>query len=328
MTDVAAERAAIDAQLPPSIAAAFAATTERLGDAPAYSDKVGIEGPGWRTLSWNQLRDQGLDVAAALIDAGVEPGDRVAIMATNRIEHILADVGAMHAGATGMSIYNTLSPSQVSYVAEHSSPAVVVLENADHLARWREAFGAATPKRVVVIDPAAGGDGTITWDELVARGQEVRAELETEIEKRWTSIERDQPATILYTSGTTGNPKGVVITHHNVLFELASTDKTVSAEGTEHIALSYLPYAHVAERVLGIYLPQINGGSLYLIADPKLLVGALGQVRPTRFFGVPRVWEKIQTGINGLLAMETDEAKKQAVADAMAVGLENVTSLE
>ncbi len=334
MTDVLAERAEIDAQIAGrSIAAAFADTVARLGDAPAYSDKVGIEGPGWRTLSWRELREQGLRLAAAFVDAGVEPGDRVAIMATNRIEHILADIGAMHAGATAMSIYNTLSPSQVAYVAEHSAPAVVVLENADHVARWSEAFAAAKPKLVVVIDPAAraglSGVDAVTWEEFAARGAEVAADLETEVEKRWTSIELDQPATILYTSGTTGNPKGVVISHHNVLFEIGSTDKTVGASSDENlITVSYLPYAHIAERVLGIYLPQMLGAHLHLIADPAQLVGALGEVRPTRFFGVPRVWEKIQTGIGGLLAMETDETKKQAVADAMAVGLEYVESLQ
>jgi long-chain acyl-CoA synthetase len=114
-----------------------------------------------------------------------------------------------------------------------------------------------------------------------------------------------------------------------VLFEVASTDKTVGAsEDEDLITVSYLPYAHIAERVLGIYLPQVMGAHLHLVADPAQLVAALGEVKPTRFFGVPRVWEKIQTGISGLLAMETDEAKKQAVADAMAVGLEYVTSLE
>ena len=92
--------------------------------------------------------------------------------------------------------------------------------------------------------------------------------------------------------------------------------------------MSYLPYAHVAERVLGIYLPQIMGANLHLIGDPAQLVGALGEVRPTRFFGVPRVWEKIQTGITALLAAETDETKKKAVADAMATGLEYVESLQ
>ncbi|MCW2808989.1 MAG: AMP-dependent synthetase, partial [Marmoricola sp.] len=137
----------------------------------------------------------------------------------------------------------------------------------------------------------------------------------------------EQPATILYTSGTTGNPKGVVISHHNVLFEVESGNRTAGLEG-ESVGVSYLPYAHIAERVLGIYIPLVTGGRVHLVGDPSQLVAALGEVRPTRFFGVPRVWEKIQTGIGGLLAMETDESKKQAVADAMATGLEYVESLQ
>src|SRR4051794_1288117 len=127
MTDVLAERAAIDAEIAGrTIASAFADTVAAEGDNPAYSDKIGIaEGSTeWRTLSWNGLRETGLTLAAALVDLGVQPGDRVAIMATNRTEHILADVAAMHAGAVAVSVYNTLSPSQVSYVAGHSAPSV------------------------------------------------------------------------------------------------------------------------------------------------------------------------------------------------------------
>ena len=118
-----------------------------------------------------------------------------------------------------------------------------------------------------------------------------------------------------------------MITHHNVLFEVESGNRTAGVEG-ENVGVSYLPYAHIAERVLSLYIPQVDGGHVHLIGDPALLVGALGEVRPNRFFGVPRVWEKIQTGISGLLAMETDAQKKQAVADAMAVGLQYVESLQ
>ncbi|MFL6060288.1 MAG: AMP-dependent synthetase/ligase [Marmoricola sp.] len=335
MTDVLTERAEIDAEIAGrTIASAFADTVAVQDDNPAYSDKVGLpEGSTeWRTVSWNQLREQGLSLAAALVEVGVAPGDRVAIMATNRTEHVLADIAVQHAGAVAVSIYNTLSPSQVAYVAGHCAPTAVILENADHVARWEQALSEVKPLLVVVMeDDAAGpdqaGGDAITWSELVERGRAAQATYGEEVERRWKAIEPTDPVTFVYTSGTTGNPKAVVLTHRNILFEAASTDKTVNSDG-EHIALSYLPYAHVAERVLGIYLPQVNGAHLYLIADPKLLVAALGQVRPTRFFGVPRVWEKIQTGINGLLAMETDEAKKQAVADAMAIGLEYVESLQ
>jgi long-chain acyl-CoA synthetase len=329
MNDVLADRQDIEAAIAGrSIAAAFADTVEEQGDRPAYSDKIGIEGAGWRTLTWRELRETGLDVAAALVDLGVSPGDRVAIMASNRLEHVLADIGAMHAGATPMSIYNTLSPSQVAYVAGHSEPAVVVLENADHVARWSEALSAGTIKQLVVIDPEAAPEGAITWEQLLERGRATREQHQAEIDRRWQEIHPDQPATILYTSGTTGHPKGVVITHHNVLFEVESSSRTAGLDEAENIGVSYLPYAHIAERVLGIYIPLVQGAHVHLVGDPAQLVGALGEVRPTRFFGVPRVWEKIQTGIGGLLAMETDEAKKQAVADAMAVGLEYVESLQ
>ncbi|MET0999304.1 MAG: long-chain fatty acid--CoA ligase [Marmoricola sp.] len=331
MTDVLADRAEIEAAIKGrTIADAFAETVTAEGDRPAYSDKIGIEPgtPGWRTLSWRELRETGLDIAAALVDLGVQPGDRVAIMGSNRIEHVLADIGAMHAGATPMSIYNTLSPSQVAYVAEHSSPAVVVLENADHVARWSEALGSGASTQVVVIDPDAAPDGSLTWDQLLERGRSTREQHEAEVDRRWRGIDAEQPATILYTSGTTGHPKGVVISHHNVLFEVESSTRTAGLDGEENIGVSYLPYAHIAERVLGIYLPLTQGAHLHLVGDPSQLVAALGEVRPTRFFGVPRVWEKIQTGIGGLLAMETDETKKKAVADAMAVGLEYVESLQ
>ncbi|MET0838079.1 MAG: AMP-dependent synthetase/ligase [Marmoricola sp.] len=328
MTDVLAERQEIEALIKGrSIAHAFADTVEELGDSPAFSDKIGIEGQGWRTLSWRELREQGLQIAAALVELGVQPGDRVAIMASNRIEHVLADIGAMHAGATSMSIYNTLSRSQVAYVAEHSAPSLVVLETADHLDRWSEALATGAIRNVVVIDPEGKPEGALGWDELVSLGQSKLEEHRAEVDSRWQGIDPESPATILYTSGTTGHPKGVVISHRNVLFEVESSNRTAGLEG-ENIGVSYLPYAHIAERVLGIYIPQVDGAHVHLIGDPAQLVGALGEVRPTRFFGVPRVWEKIQTGIGGLLAMETDEAKKKAVADAMAVGLEYVESLQ
>jgi long-chain acyl-CoA synthetase len=332
LTDVMAAREEIDAVIAGrTIAHAFADTVAEQGDHPAYSDKIGIEPgtPGWRTLTWRELRETALDLAAALVDLGVGPGDRVAIMASNRIEHVLADLGALHAGATPMSIYNTLSPSQVAYVAGHAEPTVVVLETSDHVARWSEALASGSATQVVVIDPNdTPPAGAITWDQLLERGRTTREQHQDEIDQRWQAVDPEQPATILYTSGTTGNPKGVVITHRNVMFEVESSGRTAGLDDGDNIGVSYLPYAHIAERVLGIYVPVVKGAHVHLIGDTGQLVAALGEVRPTRFFGVPRVWEKIQTGIGGLLAMETDETKKKAVADAMAVGLEYVESLQ
>ena len=314
-----------------TLPAAFARTVDANGERPAYSDKVGIDlssgyAPGWRTLTWAELRERTLDVAGALLGSGVAAGDRVAIMASNRIEHVVVDLGAMHAAATTMSVYNTLSADQVAYVAAHAEPVVVVLEGSDHLARWQRALAATSNvRRVVLIDAEApvGDERFVTWDAFLAEGAAWRASHGAELEARAAAIRPEDPLTILYTSGTTGNPKGVVLTHHAVLYECACSLETAGA-GADIEFISYLPFAHIAERTLGMYIPQVNGGHIHLIADPSLLLGALGEARPTRFFGVPRVWEKIRAGVSAKLAAETDPEKKAQVDRALAIGLEYV----
>lgn len=320
MNDVLVERKQLEEQIAgATVLSALAATVEKYGDQPAYSDRNTADGTGWRTLTWAQTREAALDVAAGLVGLGVEPGDRVCIMASSRIEHVLADSGALHAGATPVSVYATLSPEQVTWYARHAAPSVVVLEGADQLERWSQALAddqvKAGLKGVVVIDESLAA-GHTSWAALVEAG---RAAGHAGVEERIQGVSPDQPATILYTSGTTGDPKGVLLTHHGILYEAAAS---IQAGGLTEpgITLSYLPLAHIAERMLGLYIPQVQSGHVHLIADPAQLVGALAEVRPTRFFGVPRVWEKIMTGVSAKLAMEPDEGKKAAVAQAMEAG--------
>jgi long-chain acyl-CoA synthetase len=308
---------------------AFAQTVAEQGDKPAYSDKIGTDGAGWRSATWTEVAGAARDVAAGLIEYGVQPGDTVAVMASNRIEHVLADLGSLHAGGVPMSIYNTLAPDQVAYVAGQSAPRVVVVETADHLARWETALADGGTVKVVVLDDDAvpAGDRFVSWTQLLADGAAARRteHADAEIDRRVGDVAPEQPATILYTSGTTGHPKGVVITHHMVLFECTSSLETADPQG-ENIFISYLPFAHIAERTLGMYIPWTRGAHIHLVGDPALLLGALGEVRPTRFFGVPRVWEKIRTGVSAKLAAEPDETKRAAIEKAMAVGLAWVES--
>lgn len=335
-TDTLAIRAEIEQEIAGlTLPIALARTVETEGDRAAYSDKVGIDlsagyAAGWRTVGWSELREQALDVAGALMAAGVAAGDRVALMASNRIEHVVADLGAVHAAAVSMSVYNTLSPEQVAYVAGHAEPSVVVLESADHLARWERALSESTSIRTVVLidaDAPQGDDRFVAWDAFLASGAAWRAAHAADLEARTAGISPDDPLTILYTSGTTGNPKGVVLTHHAVLYECICSLQ-VAAPTQHNEFISYLPFAHIAERTLGMYIPQVMGAHIHLIADPALLLGALGEVHPTRFFGVPRVWEKIKTGISAKLAAETDPEKKAQVEGALAIGLEYVEALQ
>ncbi|GGO93909.1 long-chain acyl-CoA synthetase [Nocardioides phosphati] len=323
MDDVLLERKTLTERIAgATLLTRLADTARQYADQPAYSDRRTADGTGWRTVSWGEVREGALDVAAGLVTLGVEPGERVCIMASSRIEHVLADSGALHAGAVPISVYATLSPAQVTWYARHAAPHVVVLEGAEQLERWALALADEQVQRtltsVVVLDAAAAGEH-LTWDGLVAAGRELRAQGGTVLAERAAGVTPDQPATILYTSGTTGDPKGVVLTHGNVLFECeASIEAGQLAE--PGITISYLPLAHIAERVLGLYIPQVQSGHVHLIADPAQLVGALAEVRPTRFFGVPRVWEKIMTGVAAKLAMEPDEQKRAAVAAAMEAG--------
>src|SRR6478736_1595424 len=319
---IAAERARIQAVIEGrTLVDALTDTVAQHAEEPAYSDKLQVpDGEAWRTVTWRETREQALDVAAALIELGVSAGDTVAIMATNRIEHFVADMGAMHAAATPMSIYNTLSPDQVAFVAGHARPAVVFLETADHQARWTRALEEIdSVKRVVMLDD--------DWADLVAAGAAYRAANPGVVEARAAELTPDDPATILYTSGTTGNPKGVVLTHHNVLYEAISTQEKAGMMDPQR-SVSYLPLAHIAERVLGLYGPQITGSHMYAIGDPAQLLGALGEVHPTAFFGVPRVWEKIKTGISAKLAADPDPNNRKLVEDSMAAGLAWVEAQE
>ncbi|GAA4375815.1 AMP-dependent synthetase/ligase [Nocardioides caricicola] len=319
---IAAERDRIQAMIEGrTLVDAMAETVAQYADEPAYSDKLNApEGEAWRTLTWRETSERALDLAAALIELGVAKGDTVAIMATNRIEHYLADMGAVHAAATPMSIYNTLSPDQVAYVAGHAQPSVVFLETDDHRARWSRALEEIdSVKRVVMIDD--------DWADLIAAGAAYRAANPGVVEARAAELDPDDPATILYTSGTTGNPKGVVLTHHNVLYEALSTQEKAGLMDPQR-SVSYLPLAHIAERVLGLYGPQITGSHMYAIGDPAQLLGALGEVHPTAFFGVPRVWEKIKTGVSAKLAADPDPANRKLVEDSMAAGLAWVEAQE
>ncbi|MFZ2503912.1 MAG: AMP-binding protein [Nocardioides sp.] len=297
---------------------ALAEVVAQIGEHAAYSDKVGIEGAGWRTLTWSQLREQALDLAAGLVDIGVQPGDRVAIMARNRNEHVVADLAAVHAGAVSISIYLTFSPDQLGAVAAHAEPTVAIVEGSRELALWAEAGAlgvGSSVRHVVMMDP---GTDTSAWsfERLGEVGRAARATDPEPLQARIDSIGMDDPATILYTSGSTGAPKGVLVSHANVWFAAVGKGDPTINPGPPTIA--YLPYAHITERVLGMYIPQTTGWQPHQVG-PEEVYDALLEVRPLLFFGVPRVWEKLAARIEGALAAYPPEQRPDVEA-ALAAG--------
>ena len=308
---------------------------ETSGDAWAYSDEAvtGADagaGDGWQSLTWSQARQRVLEVAAGFAALGLAPGERVALMLPNRSEHVLADLGAVHAGGLGVTLYATLAPEQIAYVAADCDARIAVLDGAAELARWRpilEQLPGIT--KVIVRDRAAcpAGDRYMTWADFAALGRERFAAEPGEITARVAAVKPADPLALLYTSGTTGNPKGVLLTHRNILYELAAVE-TMGIVVPRVRWVSYLPLAHIAERMFSIYAPIHAVGHVHFCPDAGQLVRVIGKVRPTAFFGVPRVWEKVRAGIQALLTAEQDEGKRAAVQQAMETGRRYVQSCQ
>jgi long-chain acyl-CoA synthetase len=293
------------------------------GDAPAMSWK---RDGAWQTLSWREYAERVAEVAMGLAGLGVAKGDFVAIMAANRPEHVLADQAAVHAGATPTSFYFSLAPEQIRYVAGHCEAKLAVLEDRDMLKRWQELReDLPALQHVVLLDGAedAEGPGVLGWDELVRRGREALAKDRSGLEELRGRVGPEDNACLLYTSGTTGPPKGVLLTHHNLLYEVTALDRlTGLPQGGSSV--SYLPLAHIAERVLSIYGPLTRRSHVWFCPDPTQAVEYVREARPTLFFGVPRVWEKVRAGIQAKLAAEESERKRKIAQRAVDTGLEVV----
>ncbi|WP_406674611.1 AMP-dependent synthetase/ligase [Nonomuraea sp. N2-4H] len=294
----------------------LANAAEQHGDAPAYSDP---DGDGWTTLTYREARTRVLEIAAGYTALGLRPGEPVAIMMVNRSEHVLADLGAVHAGGVGCTIYSTFAPDQIAFVAGDVGARIAVLGGPAELARWAPVLDRLDGlRKIIMLDGAPAGDRFMTWREFLELGRERLAADPAAVEARHRAVTSDDVATVLYTSGTTGTPKGVPLTHTNIFYEVAATDRLtrLPEKGTQ---VSYLTYAHIAERILSLYLPLVKASHVHFCTDLAGLGATLGKVRPMSFFGVPRVWEKMMARLRAVLATQPEE-QQAAVRAAMAAG--------
>ncbi|MFF4127245.1 AMP-dependent synthetase/ligase [Microbispora rosea] len=319
MTGVIEERAAIEQEIAGrTVCEQLRWAAQEHPDSPAYSDPAG---GGWTTLTYAEARGRVLQIAAGYAALGLRPGDAVALMLVNRSEHVLADLGAVHAGGVPCSIYATFAPEQVAYVARDVGARIAVLGGPADLARWEPVLGELPAlTRIVMLEGAPEGDERfLSWEAFLKLGADALAADPAAVDARWRAVTPEDTLAVLYTSGTTGNPKGVPLTHANVLFEIVTTQRMIELP-THGTQISYLTYAHIAERVLSLYLPLVKVNHVYFCTDMANLGATLGQVRPVLFFGVPRVWEKMMARLQALLATQPPE-QQENVRAAMAAGL-------
>jgi long-subunit acyl-CoA synthetase (AMP-forming) len=312
--DVLAERAAIDAAISgKTVCTAFADAVAKWGDRPALHWK---ENGDWRTLTWKEYRDQVAAVTLGLRSLGFGPGQFGLIMARNVPEHVIADLGIVHAGGAAISVYNTLAPEQIEYVANHSEATVAIVEDEAFLQKFL-AIRESTPKlRHLVLVRGSAPEGVMTWQSLVERGREMDEADPKAFEESWRPVGPEDTISLIYTSGTTGPPKGVVYSHNNIMWTVESVQRFWAIE--PQVLVSYLPLAHVAERFTSQWRGITDGHEVWLCPDPNLLLPFLVEARPTFFVGVPRVWEKLMAGLQAGVAAEPDEAKRQMVQGAIA----------
>ncbi|QES47320.1 long-chain fatty acid--CoA ligase [Streptomyces venezuelae] len=265
------------------------------------------EGDGWSTLTWSEVRRKVGVLASGYAALGVERGDHVLMMMGNRPEHWLTDLALVHLGAVPVTVYGTSAPEQITHIARHSRARLAVVEGARELARWEPLLAdPGTPLERLVVAEAADAGSHRTYGSLHASGARVhRSEA---FEKGWRETRPEDPLTVVYTSGTTGDPKGVRLTHRNIVLQAVRLDRQVELpEHAEHIC--YLPFAHIAERILGIYLPLLRAAHVRLCADPAAVSTAVRELHPVQFFGVPRVWEKLAASVRAVLAQLPEEQR-------------------
>jgi long-subunit acyl-CoA synthetase (AMP-forming) len=252
--------------------------------------------------------------AAGLAALGLRRGDTVGFMLVNRPALHLTDCAAMHLGATCFSVYNTSSPEQVEYVVADAGNRILVTEQAflDTVLATRERVPGL--EHVVVIDGEAP-EGTISIGDLEALGDPG-----FDFEAAWRTVEPSDVLCLIYTSGTTGPPKGVQLTHANMLAVWRACDQ-VRQTTPGGRGISFLPSAHIADRWASLYAQMIYGMTIHCCPDPRQMVAYSIEVRPTAWGGVPRIWEKLKAALEAGMAAEQDTEKREAVEAAMEVGL-------
>jgi long-chain acyl-CoA synthetase len=245
------------------------------------------EGDDWTELSYDELGKAAREVAAGLIDLGIEKGDRVAIFSETRMEWTLADLGAILAGAVVVPIYQTSSAEEAEHVLADSESKLVFVEDSEKLDTAREAAEKLEVEHYVVLDGDAG-DGAITLADLRERG----SGHESEVEERAKAVEPGDTFTLVYTSGTTGKPKGCVLTHGNFRADLEMMEDAVEF-GDDVVLFIFLPLAHVLSRMAQMLTLDVGGTLAFWGGDKDEAMEEMKEVEPTHFPAVPRIFEKI-----------------------------------
>jgi long-chain acyl-CoA synthetase len=277
---------------------------------------VKVDG-AWKPTSWADHLAEVRRAARALVALGLQPGQAVGILGFNRPEWIVFDLAGMLAGGAAAGIYVTSSPEDVEHVLGHCAAGIVLVENEEQWEKVRQARTHLPSLRHVVLMRGCKVDDpqVLDWDSFIARGDSIA---DSEIDARLGALRGDQMATLIYTSGTMGPPKGVMLSHHNLSWT-AESALEVGRLSASDSTLSYLPLSHVAEQIFSIHAPIWGGYPVYFAEAVTKVADNLKEIQPTIVFGVPRVWERFHEAVRAKLGAEKG-LKAKILAWAQGVG--------
>ena len=277
-----------------------------------YGDRTMMKvkrGGSWKEISWNEFYDASRCLGLALISLGVEPGDRVAIFSPNSPEWQMADIASVSIGAADVPLYSTITGKQAQYIIDDSGSKVVFVGTKSHLDRVLEVRDELPQlKKIITIDNSTSDHPDVmTWDEAIAMGK--ASENADEFEKRCEAVEPSELCSIVYTSGTTGNPKGVMLLHSNFMSNVATASELVHLSDTD-ICLSFLPLSHSLERMSGYYTSVYNGVTICHAQSIDTIIDDIGEIKPHYMVSVPRLYEKFHAGVLANIATESPMKQK------------------
>ena len=297
-----------------TIMAVMQDTKDKFGNRIAFQTK---RGGNWEPTTWQAYYDQIRTTARAFMALGLEAGNTISILGNNCPQWFVSDMAAIFAGGIPGGIYVTSSPEQCRYIAGHSQARIAVVENLEQLNKFKQIQKDLPDlKAIVMMQGSDDDDMVFSWGDLEEIAKKTPEEA---LDKRIANQKPDDCCTLIYTSGTTGNPKGVMLSHDNIVWTGQQVVDAVKVDHTDQL-ISYLPLSHIAEQVVSLYVPTIAGATSWFAESLDLLGNNLVEVRPTVFLGVPRVWEKIQ-GKMVAAGAQNSWAKKKIAAWARKKGL-------
>jgi len=267
------------------------------------------------TITWGELRERVDALAGGLAGLGLGRGDTIALMLSNRPEFHLCDLAAMMIGATPFSIYNTYTPEQIAYIVGDAGATMLICEQ-QYLPRVLEARARLPELAHVIVVDGDAPEGTIALADVESSSGDF------DVAASVAQIEPTDLLTLIYTSGTTGPPKGVQLIHRNLLAAVDGLEELISFPRDGRV-ISWLPAAHVAERNAHHYLPIVFGLQITCCDDPRQVLSYLPEVRPSWFFAVPRIWEKLKAGLETMIAGQPQAQRERSEA-ALAAAVRKV----